>query len=402
MKLSQKVNRLADAAFEVSLGITVTCTLNGKTAYLAEVEQAGVFGLAGFDEQVLDAMLGTQCPNILYPYATAAIGQLISSGGFPPFPMQPINFDALYAENLRQRAEQVAQQQGGRSSRTRKPPASAMIRPPCVNAGVEGLPGHPADWADDRQRTDATLALGRGAGRGLLGHRARGADRPPRASHHVVGPRCGDGPGDRRAPRESTLPARHCVAGKPARDQRAGRRHGRRRPGAGGGAFACLRRDHARAGALRPAHAGVAWATKGFEPGSGRFLHEVAGEVLGEEVPLAVVTGPSFAKEVAAGLPTALTVHSRRPRLLQAGRRRPAWPRIPRLHRRRHARRRAGRRDEECPRRRDRRGGRHGPGPERTRRPDHPRPQRNAAAQHRHWRPAGNPDGPGRDWATWC
>ena len=60
----------------------------------------------------------------------------------------------------------------------------------------------------------------------------------------------------------------------------------------------------------RPAHAGVAWATKGFEPGSGRFLHEVAAEVLGADVPLAVVTGPSFAKEVAVGLPTALTVHS--------------------------------------------------------------------------------------------
>lgn len=60
----------------------------------------------------------------------------------------------------------------------------------------------------------------------------------------------------------------------------------------------------------RPAGAGVAWATKGFEPGSGRFLHEVAGEVLGPDVPLAVVTGPSFAKEVAQGLPTALTVHS--------------------------------------------------------------------------------------------
>jgi glycerol-3-phosphate dehydrogenase (NAD(P)+) len=68
---------------------------------------------------------------------------------------------------------------------------------------------------------------------------------------------------------------------------------------------------------LRPAHAGVAWATKGFEPGSGRFLHEVAGEVLGEDVPLAVVTGPSFAKEVAAGLPTALTVHSEDPDFCQ-------------------------------------------------------------------------------------
>jgi len=61
---------------------------------------------------------------------------------------------------------------------------------------------------------------------------------------------------------------------------------------------------------LRPAHAGVAWATKGFEPGSGRFLHEVASESLGPSVPLAVVTGPSFAQEVAQDLPTALTVHS--------------------------------------------------------------------------------------------
>ncbi|PZO09880.1 MAG: glycerol-3-phosphate dehydrogenase [Lysobacteraceae bacterium] len=61
---------------------------------------------------------------------------------------------------------------------------------------------------------------------------------------------------------------------------------------------------------LRRAHAGVAWATKGFEPGSGRFLHEVAAQMLGEAVPLAVVTGPSFAKEVAQGLPTAVTVHS--------------------------------------------------------------------------------------------
>jgi len=60
---------------------------------------------------------------------------------------------------------------------------------------------------------------------------------------------------------------------------------------------------------LRPAGAGVAWATKGFEPGSGRFLHEVAREVLGDDVPLAVVTGPSFAKEVTLGLPTAITVH---------------------------------------------------------------------------------------------
>ncbi len=68
----------------------------------------------------------------------------------------------------------------------------------------------------------------------------------------------------------------------------------------------------------RPARAGVAWATKGFEPGSGRFLHEVAADILGDDVPLAVVTGPSFAKEVAIGLPTALTVHSDTPEFAQS------------------------------------------------------------------------------------
>ncbi|MCF6440133.1 NAD(P)H-dependent glycerol-3-phosphate dehydrogenase [Pseudoalteromonas luteoviolacea] len=55
----------------------------------------------------------------------------------------------------------------------------------------------------------------------------------------------------------------------------------------------------------------VAWATKGLEPDTGRLLEEVAKEVLGEEVPLAVLSGPTFAKEMAAGLPTAISVSAR-------------------------------------------------------------------------------------------
>jgi len=53
---------------------------------------------------------------------------------------------------------------------------------------------------------------------------------------------------------------------------------------------------------------GLAWASKGFEPGTGRLLHEVARDRFGQDIPLALVTGPSFAREVAAGLPTAVTV----------------------------------------------------------------------------------------------
>lgn len=61
------------------------------------------------------------------------------------------------------------------------------------------------------------------------------------------------------------------------------------------------------------AESGLAWASKGFEPGSGRLLHEVAAEKLGRETPLALISGPSFAREVAAGLPTAVTVAANQP-----------------------------------------------------------------------------------------
>lgn len=107
MNLNQRVQRVGDNGYEVVLGITLTCTVGEKTAYLAEVQQAGIFGLAGFDEATLDGMLGTHCPNILYPYARQTVSDLIQAGGFPPFLMQPINFEALYAEGLRQRAAQA-------------------------------------------------------------------------------------------------------------------------------------------------------------------------------------------------------------------------------------------------------------------------------------------------------
>jgi glycerol-3-phosphate dehydrogenase (NAD(P)+) len=57
----------------------------------------------------------------------------------------------------------------------------------------------------------------------------------------------------------------------------------------------------------------VAWATKGFERGSGQLPHEVAAEELGRGVPVAVLSGPTFAREVGAGLPTAMTVAASSP-----------------------------------------------------------------------------------------
>ena len=106
LNLNQQVQRLGENAFEVVLAVTLTCQAGERTAYVAEVKQAGVFGLVGLDPQSIDVLLGTQCPNILFPYVRQLISDLIQAGGFPPFFLQPINFDALYAESLRQRATQ--------------------------------------------------------------------------------------------------------------------------------------------------------------------------------------------------------------------------------------------------------------------------------------------------------
>jgi preprotein translocase subunit SecB len=105
LNLAQKIGGLGENVYEVVLTATLTCTLNGKTAYLAEVSQAGIFGAVGFDQANLEAILATYCPNVLFPYARQAVSELIVNGGFPPYYLQPINFEQLYAEQLRRRAE---------------------------------------------------------------------------------------------------------------------------------------------------------------------------------------------------------------------------------------------------------------------------------------------------------
>lgn len=107
LNLAQKVGSLSENIYEVILTVTVTCKLAEKTAYLAEVQQAGIFGLTGFDDQSRDTVLATYCPNVLFPYARQIVSDMVQSGGFPPFLLQPINFEALYAEQMQRRAQGI-------------------------------------------------------------------------------------------------------------------------------------------------------------------------------------------------------------------------------------------------------------------------------------------------------
>ena len=109
MNLAQKVDNLAENVHEVVLTVTVTASLGEKTAYLAEVHQAGIFSIAGLNEQAMHAALNTLCPHTLFPYARRAITDMVADGGFPPLVLQPINFDQIYAQRLQEAQSSAAE-----------------------------------------------------------------------------------------------------------------------------------------------------------------------------------------------------------------------------------------------------------------------------------------------------
>jgi len=102
MNLAQRVENLADGVHEVILTVTVTASLGDKTAYLAEVQQAGIFAISGLNEKATHAAINTLCPHTLFPYARRAITDMVADGGFPPLVLQPINFDHIYAQRLQE------------------------------------------------------------------------------------------------------------------------------------------------------------------------------------------------------------------------------------------------------------------------------------------------------------
>lgn len=104
--LSTAAQQIQDSVYEVSLTVTVTVKIEQKTGYLVEITQSGIFSAVGFQNEEMGHLLGSFCPNLLFPYAREAVSDLVSKGGFPPMLLAPVNFDALYAQHVQQMAQQ--------------------------------------------------------------------------------------------------------------------------------------------------------------------------------------------------------------------------------------------------------------------------------------------------------
>ena len=106
IQLNTATTRLKDDNYELVLTVTVTAKQGENTSFLAEVQQAGIFMIKNIPEAEMAPMLGIYCPNVLFPYAREAISDLITRGSFPQMLLAPVNFEALYAQQLQQRQQE--------------------------------------------------------------------------------------------------------------------------------------------------------------------------------------------------------------------------------------------------------------------------------------------------------
>ena len=109
--LNTQVSKFDDNHYEVVLKLTITAnSQEDKTLFLAEVHQAGIFAVSGVEGVQLRHLLTAGCPQILFPYAREAVDNLATRGGFPPLALPPINFDALFAQQMAKEKEKAEAQ----------------------------------------------------------------------------------------------------------------------------------------------------------------------------------------------------------------------------------------------------------------------------------------------------
>jgi preprotein translocase subunit SecB len=110
LNLRSSHTAVSEEHHEIILTVTVEAKAEDKTLFLVELQQAGLFEIVGYEGEELSAIIGSFCPNILFPYARETVASLIQKGGFPEFVLQPINFDALYLQSKQQQAAAQAEE----------------------------------------------------------------------------------------------------------------------------------------------------------------------------------------------------------------------------------------------------------------------------------------------------
>ena len=106
LDLNTRQKPLEDDFHEVVLTLSVTVKNGDEVAFIAEVQQAGIFLIKNLDAGSMSHTLGAFCPNILFPYARETLDSLVVRGSFPALMLAPVNFEALYAQEMQRMQEE--------------------------------------------------------------------------------------------------------------------------------------------------------------------------------------------------------------------------------------------------------------------------------------------------------
>ncbi|OUS11079.1 protein-export chaperone SecB [Gammaproteobacteria bacterium 53_120_T64] len=109
--IGTEVKKVDEEHYEVVLRLTITVSEGEDTAYLIEVQQAGIFMAKGLEQAQLAQLLNTQCPAILFPYARELVDSLSVRGSFPALMLPPVNFDALFQQAVAEQRKNAAETQ---------------------------------------------------------------------------------------------------------------------------------------------------------------------------------------------------------------------------------------------------------------------------------------------------
>ncbi len=107
--IGTEVKKIDDEHYEVVLRLTITVAEDDNTAYLIEVQQAGIFMVKGLEPGPLAQILNTQCPAILFPYARELVDNISVRGSFPALMLPPINFDALFQQAMAEQRSKTSE-----------------------------------------------------------------------------------------------------------------------------------------------------------------------------------------------------------------------------------------------------------------------------------------------------
>ena len=108
LQLNTESQRVGESLYDITLAVTVTGATDERTLFLVEVKQSGLFLVEGFDDEERGHLIGAYSPSVLFPFAREVVADLVQKGGLPQLVLQPINFDAVYAQHRQRQGGEAA------------------------------------------------------------------------------------------------------------------------------------------------------------------------------------------------------------------------------------------------------------------------------------------------------